>query len=180
MRRIIVTALYTALILGANPGHADVAAARAAVAGEMRKLQIHDAPVAVPAESLPDRADAPRSLAEWKGQWVLVNFWATWCAPCRKEMPDLAKLAATGDVAVVTVAVGRNPPEAIDRFMTEIGVDNLPVLKDASSSLSRGMGVLGLPLTVLLNPEGQEVARLIGDAAWNGADARRVLAAFRD
>lgn len=110
----------------------------------------------------------------------MLNFWATWCAPCRKEMPSLDRLAATsGDsVAVVTVATGRNPPPAVKRFFEEIGVQNLPVLLDPKSALARKMGVFGLPLTVILNPEGQEVARLIGDAEWDSADARAMLDAL--
>ena len=180
MRRLMVAVLYTALALGANAGMADVPAARAVAAGDMRKLQIHDVPAAVPEGALLDLADAPRSLAEWRGGWVLVNFWATWCAPCRKEMPGLARLAKTGDIAVVTVATGRNPPEAIDRFMTEIGVSDLTVLRDPTSALARTMGILGLPMTVVLDPEGREAARLIGDADWDGTDAAAALAALRN
>lgn len=85
---------------------------------------------------------------------------------------------AETDVVVVTVATGRNPPPAIKRFFDEIGVQNLPVLLDPKSALARQMGVFGLPLTVILNPEGQEVARLIGDAEWDNADARAVLDAL--
>ena len=180
MRRLMMAALYTALALGANAARADVDAARAAASGEMRKLQFHDAAVAIPEATLVDLKDAPRSLDEWKGKWVLVNFWATWCAPCRKEMPDLAKLSASGDIAVVAVATGRNPVESIDRFMKEIGVTGLPVLRDPNAKLARSMSVLGLPLTVVLNPEGKEVARLIGDAKWNDPEARAVLAALRE
>jgi hypothetical protein len=81
-------------------------------------------------------------------------------------------------VAVVTVATGRNPPAAVTRFFEEIGVESLPVLLDPKSALARQMGVLGLPLTVILNPEGQEIARLIGDAEWDGVNARAMLDAL--
>ncbi len=177
--RLAVALLYTALMLGANPGHADLAAAAAARAGDMRRLVIHDAPEPVPETALQGLDDAPRSLAEYKGGWVVVNFWATWCAPCRKEMPALDRLASTG-TTVVTVATGRNPVPAIERFWADNGIAHLPVLRDPSSDLSRGMAILGLPVTVILNPEGQEVARLIGDAEWDGPEAKAVLDALQN
>lgn len=181
MLRIVLIVLYTGLGLGANTALADVAAAKAVLQGDMRKLVFHDDPKDLPAERLTDLSGAARALSEWQGQWVVLNFWATWCAPCRKEMPSLERLAvslAETDVVVVTVATGRNPPPAIKRFFDEIGVQNLPVLLDPKSALARQMGVFGLPLTVILNPEGQEVARLIGDAEWDNADARAVLDAL--
>jgi thiol-disulfide isomerase/thioredoxin len=180
MLRIGLCVLYTALMLGANPALADVAAAKAVLAGDMRKLVFSDEAKAVPDVVLVDLVGADRGLAEWHGKWVVLNFWATWCAPCRKEMPSLDRLAlAVGDdVAVVTVATGRNPPAAVARFFTEIGVQNLPVLLDPKTALARQMGVIGLPLTVVLNPDGQEVARLIGDAEWDGPDARAMLGAL--
>lgn len=179
--RSILAVLYTALVLGANPVQADVAAAQAALAGDMRKLVFHEKPKELPAEVLTDLDGKDRALSEWQGQWVVLNFWATWCAPCRKEMPSLDRLAATSadmGVAVVTVATGRNPPPAVERFFDEIGVKNLPVMLDPKSALARQMGIIGLPLTVILSPEGQEVARLIGDAEWDSADARAMLAAL--
>jgi thiol-disulfide isomerase/thioredoxin len=181
MLRYVLIVLYTALALGANTAAADVAAAKAVLAGDMRKLAFHDVAKALPDEVLTDLEGQDRKLAEWQGQWVVLNFWATWCAPCRKEMPSLERLAAdSGDngVAVVSVATGRNPPAAVKRFFTEIGVENLPVLLDPKSALARQMGIFGLPLTVILDPEGQEVARLIGDAEWDHADARAMLAAL--
>ena len=175
--RLSVAMLYTALTLCANPGVADQAAAAAARAGDMRRLNFHDAPLALPEVALLGMDDAPHSLAEYRGGWVVVNFWATWCAPCRKEMPALDRLAATG-TTVVTVATGRNPVPAIERFWSENGITHLPVLRDPGSDLSRAMAILGLPVTVILNPDGQEVARLIGDAAWDAPEAKAVLDAL--
>lgn len=178
MLRKFIAVLYTALALGANAALAqDVASLRD---GDMRKLDLHAAPVALPeAAVLLDGEDAPRALADWQGKWVVMNFWATWCAPCREEMPSLERLqAAMPDLAVLPVATGRNAVEGITRFYNEAGVQSLPVLRDPKSELARAMGVLGLPLTVILNPQGQEVARLIGDAEWDSDSAKAVLAAM--
>ncbi|HEY6918109.1 MAG TPA: TlpA disulfide reductase family protein [Tabrizicola sp.] len=175
MRKLLVV-LYTAFLIGANPGFADVAALRD---GDMKKLALHEAPVAIPEVVLLDAEDGEHSLADYKGKWVVLNFWATWCAPCRREMPSLERLqAAMPDLAVVPVATGRNAVEGIRRFFEEAGVKTLPILRDPSSELARGMGVMGLPVTVILNPEGQEVARLIGDAEWDSDSAKAVLGAL--
>lgn len=176
----IMVVIYTALVIGANlgaaPALADIAALRQ---GDMKKLAIHAAPVAVPEIGLLTDTDAPASLSDYHGRWVVLNFWATWCAPCRLEMPALDRLqAAMPDLAVVPVATGRNAVEGMQRFYAEAGVTHLPILRDPTSKLARAMGVLGLPVTVILNPDGDEVARLIGDAEWDAADARTILNAF--
>ena len=81
-------------------------------------------------------------------------------------------------MAVVTVATGRNPVPALNRFLDEISARNLPVLRDPKSQMGRAMGVLGLPVTVIINPDGHEVARLIGDAEWDSEVAIAVLNAL--
>ncbi len=175
MRKFLVV-LYTALTLGANGAAADVGALRD---GDMKKLALHDAPLALPDVVLLDASDGEHSLTNFKGKWVVLNFWATWCAPCRYEMPSLDRLqAAMPEIAVVPVATGRNSVTGIEKFFAEAGVTSLPILRDPSSELARGMGVMGLPVTVILNPEGQEVARLIGDAEWDSASAKAIMAAL--
>lgn len=175
VRKLLVV-LYTALMLGANAGWAEVADLRE---GDMKKLALHETPVAVPDAVLLDAEDAEYALADYKGKWVVLNFWATWCAPCRKEMPSLDRLqAAMPEIVVVPVATGRNAVVGIKRFFEEAEIKLLPIRRDPQSDLSRAMRVMGLPVTVILNPEGQEVARLIGDAEWDSDSAKAVLAAL--
>lgn len=180
MRKLVVV-LYTAFLLGANGLGANAVAADVAALrdGDMKKLAIHMSPAQVPEVGLVDAADAPRSLVEYRGKWVVLNFWATWCAPCRHEMPSLDRLqAAMPEIAVVPVATGRNAVPGIERFFAEAEIKNLPILRDPKSELARAMGVMGLPVTVILNTEGQEVARLIGDAEWDSDSAKAVLRAL--
>lgn len=79
---------------------------------------------------------------------------------------------------VVTVATGRNSVQGIKRFFEEVGVTNLPILLDQRQDLAQEMGVFGLPITVILDPEGREIARLRGDAEWDGESARAIVAAL--
>jgi len=174
LRKIVLAVLYTALACGANAGALD-----GLLNGDMKKLAVLETPVTTPEAELLDASDAPHAMTEYKGKWVVMNFWATWCAPCRKEMPSLDRLqAAMPDIAVVPVATGRNDVAQIAKFYTQAEVANLPVLRDPKSGLAHAMGVMGLPVTILLNPEGEEVARLIGDAEWDSPDAIAVLQAL--
>jgi thiol-disulfide isomerase/thioredoxin len=121
------------------------------------------------------------TLGDLRGSYAVVNFWATWCAPCRHEMPSLNALQTEfgGDTfQVVTIATGRNKPAAIYRFFDEESIDALPKHTDPNQLLARQMGVLGLPITVVLDPEGREIARLRGDADWYSDSARAIVGAM--
>ena len=175
--RKLVWLLYTGLMLGANAGTAG-GVDPSLLVGDMAKLVIAEGKPA-PEVGLVDMDDAPHALAELRGRWVVLNFWATWCAPCREEMPSLDRLqGAMPDLSVVAVATGPNPVAALKRFLDAAGVSALTVWRDPNSALARQMGVLGLPVTVLLSADGVEVARLIGGAEWDSAEAQAVLAAL--
>jgi thiol-disulfide isomerase/thioredoxin len=172
--------LYTALLLAANAGLADPAALQAQATGDMRKLAVHEAPEEVSDTVFHDVEGGRHRLSDWRGQVVVLNFWATWCAPCRHEMPSLDRLQAEmggAGLEVVTVATGRNSAAGIRRFFEEEGIERLPILTDADQSLAREMAVLGLPVTVIIDPEGREVARLTGGAEWDTPEAKAILQA---
>jgi len=181
MRKLKSVLLYTALGLLANIGHAETADLGSLLEGDMRKLTLHTAPEAT-SDVVFLLADGEElTLADYQGKTILVNFWATWCAPCRKEMPQLAALQTQlgGDTfEVVTIATGRNPVPAMKAFFAEIVVDNLPLNTDARQALARSMGVLGLPVTVIIGPDGLEIGRLQGDADWASESAVALLTAI--
>lgn len=182
MLRLIRSAvLYTALAIGANTATADTAALDALRDGSMKKLSFLSEAKPLPDTALLDMSGGLHSLEEFQGKYVVLNFWATWCAPCRKEMPDLDALQAEfgGDrFDVVTVAAGHNPPPAITKFFEKTGVENVVVLRDPKQELAAKLGIFGLPTTLILNPEGQEIARMRGDAEWYGDSARAIIAAL--
>ena len=176
--RIIRVFLYTAFLACAN-----VAAAGSVdpslLKGAMAKLTL-EAPKPLPQVALVGLADDVTGLEGTKGKWLVLNLWATWCMPCREEMPSLDKLATLRpDIAVVAVATGPNPLPAIHSFLDKAGVHTLTVLRDPTQDLAHQMGVMGLPVTVIVNPEGMEVARLIGGADWSAPETLAVLDALR-
>lgn len=183
MKKVLVALVYTALAFGANVGSAaDTATLQSLLSGDMKKLVFHSEPKDV-SDAPFARADGAGDgyLADYAGQYVLLNFWATWCAPCRKEMPQLSQLQDEfgGDqFQVVTLAAGRNSPTGIKKFFEQIEVDNLPRHQDPKQLLARDMAVLGLPITVLIDPEGHEIARMRGDADWYSESARALVAAL--
>lgn len=178
MTRLIALAV---ICLAALPALADPAAWSALRTGDMRKLVIHDSPRAVEAIAFTAEDGTDLTLDAFRGQIVVLNFWATWCPPCRKEMPMLDALnrdMGGDDLRVVTVATGRNSPAAMRRFFDEADIETLPLHNDPTMALARGMAVLGLPVTVILDRDGREIARMQGEADWNGPSARAVLQAM--
>jgi len=113
------------------------------------------------------------SLADFKGKIVVLNFWATWCGPCREEMPSLDRLQAAfpdGDVVVIALSNDRKGPEVVLPFLASIEVDLQPYYEE-NLDVSRTMGIKGYPTTVIFDPEGQEIGRVLRPTEWDGAQA---------
>ncbi len=181
MRWFLFAVLYTALALGANTAAADPTQLAALRQGDMKKLMFHAEPKPVNGAAFVAEDGGEMTLDDLRGKYILLNFWATWCAPCREEMPSLNTLQKDlgGErFEVVTVATGRNSPAGIRRFFEETGVDALPQHTDPKQALARNMAVLGLPITVILDPEGREIARLRGDAHWDSDSAKAIVQAL--
>jgi thiol-disulfide isomerase/thioredoxin len=174
--------LYGALLAAATPAAAlTPAAIEALKSGEMRKLVVVDPPVPAPDLAFTDLRGNEVTLADSDGKVRLVNFWATWCVPCRKEMPSLDALArerAGDDFAVIPIATGRNTVDAITAFTAERGIGDLATYLDPKGALAFEMEVPGLPVTVILDRQGNEVGRLLGGADWSGPDALKLIDAL--
>jgi thiol-disulfide isomerase/thioredoxin len=112
------------------------------------------------------------SLADFRGQVVVLNLWATWCAPCRDEMPSLDRLQAEhgagDDLEVVALSLDRGNIDKIKLFFEEVGVANLDIYRDPTAQASRALLAPGLPTTVVIDREGHEIGRVLGPAEWDG------------
>jgi thiol-disulfide isomerase/thioredoxin len=119
-------------------------------------------------------------LEDWKGRVVLVNLWATWCGPCRKEMPalnELQKLLGSKDFEVVAISVDLKGAEASAAFLKETGVDSLALYVDPELTLLNLFQAPGLPVTILIDRQGREAARLVGPAEWASPEAVALIKA---
>ncbi len=124
----------------------------------------------------PDGSDM--SLRDFAGKTVLVNLWATWCAPCVEELPHLDALQSqlgSDQFEVVAISLDRIAPERVAAFMTEHGVENLAMYRDPSTRLGLTLGAPGLPITVLYDQTNREVGRLLGPADWSSEDAANLV-----
>jgi thiol-disulfide isomerase/thioredoxin len=127
-----------------------------------------------------DGAGSQRSLKDWHGKVVLLNLWATWCAPCRKEMPALDRLQValgSDQFEVVALSVDRTGLDGAKKFLDQINVQSLKLYADPAARIGSQLRVAGLPATLLLDREGREIGRLTGPAEWDSADAKRLILA---
>jgi thiol-disulfide isomerase/thioredoxin len=139
--------------------------------GNQLELSVFDQPHALPEVRFQDDQGHDLTLGDFRGRVVVLNIWATWCVPCRKEMPTLDRLQARlggKDFLVVALSIDRKGAEAVRGFYQEVGVENLAIYVDPSGRGSRGLGLPGVPTTLLIDQEGREVARKMGEAKWDG------------
>jgi thiol-disulfide isomerase/thioredoxin len=131
-------------------------------------------PQAIPDVAFEGMDGSRHTLAEFKGHYVLLNLWAVWCAPCVKELPALAKLKASipgGRFDVVAVDVARGTPNDAKEFLDGHGASRLATYIDPQLTLMRAFGAYGLPLTILIDDKGREIARAVGPADWDAQDS---------
>jgi thiol-disulfide isomerase/thioredoxin len=137
-----------------------------------------ESPVPAPQTGFFDRSGAPVTLAAFRGQVVLLNFWATWCAPCIREMPALDRLQADlGDQGLTVLAVSqdRDGAKVVGPFLDRLKLDNLAIYLDPAGKLGRDTGLRGLPTTLLIDRRGQLVGGLQGPAEWDSPEAALLI-----
>ena len=128
-----------------------------------------------------DANGQPADMARYRGKALLVNLWATWCAPCIEELPSLGKLqqALGGDAfQVVTIAFQESDPKKIEPFLAAHGAGNLPALIDTNSTVAKAAKVTALPTSLLVDRDGKIKAMLTGDARWHCGKALAAVKAF--
>jgi thiol-disulfide isomerase/thioredoxin len=154
------------------------------VKGEVGALIVATKPMQLPDLAFQDAAGAPRKLSDWKGRTVLLNLWATWCVPCRKEMPALDNLQGklrSKDFEVVAVNIDTSGPDKAKAFLKDANLSRLDFFADQKAKVfqdlkSAGLA-LGMPTSVLVDGEGCEIAAISGGAGWDSDEAVKLLMA---
>ena len=155
----------------------DAAPDEASIAAAPGKFELIPFPKPRPLADVPfqDGAGRPLALTDFKGKIVLLNVWATWCSPCRKEMPTLDRLQGRlggKDFEVVALSIDRDGPDVVREFFNEIGVRNLALYIDPTMDAQSKLQLIGVPTTLLIDRDGREIARHTGIAEW---DAPQVI-----
>jgi thiol-disulfide isomerase/thioredoxin len=148
--------------------------------GQMAAFVFRAEPAALPEIKFQDGEGKERTLADWRGKVVLLNLWATWCLPCRKEMPALDRLQkelGSDKFEVVALSVDRKGLEASKKFLDETKVERLALYVDPTARANTELRAVGLPVTLLIDSQGREIGRLLGPAEWDGEDAMRLIRA---
>lgn len=141
----------------------------------------HASPRPVANVGFEDGDGRKRTLADFRGKVVLLNIWATWCVPCRKEMPTLDRLQSklgSKDFEVVALSIDRGGRAVVKSFYDEINIRSLALYVDATTEAGDKLGVVGVPTTLLLDREGLEVGRVTGAAEWDSAAVVDVIARY--
>ena len=152
--------------------------------GEVAALTMATAPLRLPDLAFEDADGKPRKLSEWRGRTVLVNLWATWCVPCRKEMPALDSLQTKlggRDFEVVAVNIDTRDPEKPKNFLIDANLTRLDYFSDQKAKVFQDLKAvgraLGMPTSVLVDGAGCEIATIAGPAEWASDDAVKLITA---
>ena len=168
---VIGVALYGGALFAAE-GEALRALDQRADGSPILNLVVTDGPLEPPPIVFTDEAGEERSLADYRGTPVAVHFWATWCFPCRAEMPTMDALQREfgNDLVILPLSLDRDGAPLVRNYYEDHGLTTLPVMIDERMAAGRALRVHGIPATVFINSEGAEVARVLGDRDWNDPD----------
>ena len=154
------------------------------VHGEVAALTMATAPLMLPDLTFEDATGQPKKLSDWRGRTVLVNLWATWCVPCRKEMPaleGLQKKLGGPDFEVVAVNIDTRDPEKPKNFLKDANLTRLGYYSDQKAKAFQDLKAigraLGMPTSVLVDARGCEIATIAGPAEWDSDDAIKLISA---
>jgi thiol-disulfide isomerase/thioredoxin len=150
--------------------------------GEVAAIQVASEGRAMPQLTFTDANGAAKSLSDWHGRTVLLNLWATWCVPCRREMPALQALEEKlggKNFEVVAVNIDTRDPQKPKAWLHDVGVDRLAYYADPSAKVFQDLKLIGkafgMPTTLLIDPNGCEIATLAGPAEWGSDDALKLV-----
>ena len=175
---ILATATFGAQPLLANQSNRS---ALPLLTGPMKKFQLHMTSENVPDSFLNGPGGQQMILSDFQGSVVLLNFWATWCAPCREEMPGLNTLQKSlggRNFEVVAVSLDRAGEPKAKAWLDDHGITSLRVYTDPSGKIGRDFKIPGMPTTILIDKEGNEVGRYMGATNWHSFEAMELINHF--
>ena len=182
MRRISIALVLSLALLAGCQKKQESAANEAAVTPDAPEKGVDRSHKGRPAPdaSFVDPDGGEIRLTDFKGTPVLVNLWATWCAPCVKELPTLNALARKHDkdgaLGVIAVSQDMGPQGSVEAFLAKLKVDDLGAFHDPKMALSGALNAQVMPTTILYDAQGREVWRYVGDLDWTGQEAAKLLA----
>jgi thiol-disulfide isomerase/thioredoxin len=168
-----VTRLLLFLLAGIALTACGSAFAQSGGSGKQRGFSLHKTPQTVPAFVFQDGDGKRVRTSDLRGKVIVLNLWATWCAPCREEMPTLDRLQAQlggKDFEVIALSVDQSGPPIVRKFFDQINVKNLRLYVDTTSDVLEKLKVPGLPVTLLLDRNGRELGRLVGTTRWDSPE----------
>ncbi|MFC7298993.1 TlpA family protein disulfide reductase [Herminiimonas aquatilis] len=186
-RMLFITVVCASILIGVYVGLRDYGETGADVTGASgssvtidiggQRFVRWDEPRPLPALSFQDQDGKTVSLENFYGRVVLLNVWATWCPPCRKEMPSLDRLNAKRggqDFEVVALSIDHDP-SAVLPFYREIGIKTLRGYFDSNARASAALGAFAVPATLLIDKSGREIGRALGPAEWDSAAVETLI-----
>jgi len=148
-----------------------------ASANDKSELIIHNEPKNILINDLFDSEGSVINILEQNKDFIILNFWATWCAPCVKEIPDLLKVQRTykNKYKIFFVSVGFTPVKDVEKFVDKNSFNEMNILFDNDLKFSKDIKVKNIPSTIILNNEGKEVVRVLGYIDWNNDRNKMIL-----
>ena len=178
--RCVLRVMAVAGIAATVAGTASAADLARLATGAMAEFKPAAAPKPAAEIAFEDKEGAKLGLDAFKGRVVLLNLWATWCAPCREEMPSLDRLQAklgSSDFEVVALSLDRAGRDKAKAFLAEMGIKHLALYIDPTMKAARALEATGMPTTLLIGRDGQELGRLVGPAEWDSKEAHALIRA---
>ncbi|MDA0229092.1 MAG: TlpA family protein disulfide reductase [Proteobacteria bacterium] len=175
---VLAIALLFAAPLGGMAAQSLIDLDTRADGSRILNMVVHDAARPLPAFKFVDVAGNHLSIEDFRGKVVALHFWATWCMPCRAEMPTvdaMQELLGGEDFTFVPLSVDRKGAKLVQQYYVDHGLTNMPLYIDEGMDAAHALRVNGLPYTILLNRDGQEIARIIGDRDWSTPDATALM-----
>ena len=179
---LILAYVYASLYLSeGSKGNPTTTSSEKSISAELElqsKFIRHAEPEEIPIIEFSTEDGTQKTFQDFEGELLLVNFWATWCAPCRREMKQLDNLQAhfAGQgLRVIAISLDRGTIERPKEFLDELGVTHLARVYDAKQKMAQKLRLVGLPTTLVITPDGRELGRLQGEAEWDGEAAIKFI-----